>query len=191
MNDAVPANEAMATAARLVAEFEGFVAKPYLCPAGVWTVGYGTTRINGEPVTAETPPVTRTQAEALLRDDLARFARDVDRLCRMRLTNNQRAALISFTYNLGAGALQRSTLLRFLKNEAYKDAADQFDVWVFAGGVRLNGLVRRRAAEKALFLTPDGPGVSIPAPVVAPLAPPARPQSAQAILDDHGGQGQG
>jgi lysozyme len=193
MNDAVPADEVMAVAARLVAEFEGFSAKPYLCPANVWTIGYGTTRINGQPVTAATPPVTRAQAQALLRNDLAQFARDVDRLCRMRLTNNQRAALISFAYNLGAGALQRSTLLRFLKNENYADAADQFDVWVFAGGQRLNGLVRRRAAEKALFLTPDGPADPIPAPVVAPAAHPApvaRQMPAQATTDDQG-QGQG
>jgi lysozyme len=104
-------------------------------------------------VTAATQPVTQGQAEALLRDDLTQAARDVDRLCRMRLTVNQRAALISFVYNLGAGALQQSTLLRRLKDEDYAAAADQFDVWVMAGGKRLNGLVRRRAAEKVLFLT--------------------------------------
>ena len=154
MNDAIPADEMMAIAARLVAEFEGFSEKPYLCPAGVWTIGYGTTRIQGQPVTAATPPVTLGQAEALLKDDLAQAARDVDRLCLMPLTINQRAALISFVYNLGAGALQRSTLLRILKGGDYKDAADQFDVWIMAGGKPLNGLIRRRAAEKALFLTP-------------------------------------
>lgn len=152
MNDAVPVDELMAVAARLVAEFEGYSAVPYRCPAGVWTIGYGTTRINGQPVTATTEPVTEARAEALLRDDLAQAARDVERLCRMPLTLNQRAALISFTYNLGAGALQRSTLLRHLKAGLYDQAADQFDVWVMAGGKRLNGLVRRRAAEKALFL---------------------------------------
>lgn len=153
MNDAVPADEVMAKAARLVAEFEGFSATPYLCPAKVWTIGYGTTRIDGQPVTARTEPVTQAHAEGLLRGDLARFARDVDRLCRMPLTENQRAALISFVYNLGAGALQRSTLLRHLKAGLIEEAANQFDVWVMAGGRRLNGLVRRRAAEKALFLT--------------------------------------
>lgn len=152
MNDAVPVDELMAVAARLVAEFEGYSAVPYRCPAGVWTIGYGTTRIGGKPVTATTEPVTEARAEALLRDDLAQAARDVERLCRMPLTLNQRAALISFTYNLGAGALQRSTLLRHLKAGLYDQAADQFDVWVMAGGKRLNGLVRRRAAEKALFL---------------------------------------
>ena len=145
-------DDAMAAAAKLVAEFEGFYAAPYLCPAGVWTIGFGTTRIKGQPVTRDTPPVTRAQAETMLRDDLSLAARDVARLCHMPLTANQRAALISFVYNLGAGALQRSTLLRFLKSERYADAADQFDVWVFAGGKKLNGLVRRRAAEKALFL---------------------------------------
>ncbi len=152
MNDAVPADELMAAAARLVAEFEGFSAVPYRCPAGVWTIGYGTTRINGQPVAATTEPVTEARAEALLRDDLAQAARDVERLCRMPLTLNQRAALISFVYNLGHGALQRSTLLRHLKAGLIAEAADQFDVWVMAGGKKLAGLVRRRAAEKALFL---------------------------------------
>ena len=152
MNDAPPADDMMAIAARLVAEFEGFSAAPYLCPARVWTIGYGTTRIEGQPVTAATQPVTHGQAEMLLQNDLAQAARDVDRLCHMRLTVNQRAALISFVYNLGAGALQQSTLLRRLKDEDYAAAADQFDVWVMAGGKKLAGLVRRRAAEKALFL---------------------------------------
>jgi lysozyme len=144
----------IAVAARLAAEFEGFSATPYLCPANVWTIGYGTTRIQGEPVTATTSEVTHGQAEAYLQDDLAQAARDVDRLCRVPLTINHRAALVSFVYNLGAGALGRSTLLRVLNGENYADAAAQFDLWVMAGGKKLNGLVRRRAAEKALFLTP-------------------------------------
>lgn len=141
-------------AAKLVAEFEGFRDAPYLCPANVWTIGYGTTRIQGHPVTAHTPQITEAQAEALLHDDLAQSARDVDRLCRMPITANQRAALVSFVYNLGAGALGQSTLLRILKSGDYAGAAAQFDAWVMAGGKKLNGLVRRRAAEKALFLTP-------------------------------------
>ena len=105
-------------------------------------------------MTATTSEVTHGQAEAYLQDDLAQAARDVDRLCRVPLTINHRAALVSFVYNLGAGALGRSTLLRVLNGENYADAAAQFDLWVMAGGKKLNGLVRRRAAEKALFLTP-------------------------------------
>ena len=144
-------DDVMSIAARLVAEFEGFRAEPYLCPAQVWTIGYGTTRIAGKPVTATTPPITEAVAQRWLQDDLAQFARDVDRLCRMPLTVNQRAALVSFTYNLGAGALERSTLLRRIKDGDMAGAAGEFDRWVMAGGQRLNGLVRRRAAERALF----------------------------------------
>ena len=138
-------------AARLVAEFEGFVPAPYLCPAGVWTIGYGTTRIDGRPVDAQTLPVDHGRALALLRNDLLQAARDVDRLCRMPLTTNQRAALISFVHNLGSPALQQSSLLRQMKNGRMDAAAGEFNRWIKGGGRTLPGLVRRRAAERALF----------------------------------------
>lgn len=133
----------------LIKLFEGFRAEPYLCPAGVATLGYGTTA----GVTMDTPPVTEDEAEALLALDLRRFERAVSRLCPVPLTQGQFDALVSFSYNLGAGALQSSTLRRKLLRGDYEGAADEFPRWVYAGRARrLAGLVRRRAAERALFL---------------------------------------
>ncbi|MHA7064050.1 lysozyme [Azospirillum argentinense] len=136
----------------LVRHFEGLYLKAYLCPAGVPTIGYGHTAgvrmgqtING------------LQAEVFLRADMAEAARDVDRLVKVPLTDRQRGALASFVFNLGAGALQTSTLLRLLNQGDYAGAAGQFGRWVFATvngeKVQLPGLVKRRAAEKALFET--------------------------------------
>ncbi len=90
----------------LIKRYEGFVSKPYLCPAGVWTVGYGSTR----GVTRDTPPVTKEQAEEILRRDVKSAEAAVMRLCPSLKKQNRFDAIVSFTFNLGAGALQRSTL---------------------------------------------------------------------------------
>ena len=81
-----------------------------------------------------------------------RFERAVPRLCPIPLSQGQHHALVSFSFNLGAGALQSSTLRRKIMREDYEGAADEFPQWVFAGRRRLAGLVRRREAERALFL---------------------------------------
>ncbi|AWJ87615.1 muraminidase (plasmid) [Azospirillum sp. TSH58] len=134
----------------LVRHFEGLYLRAYLCPAGVPTIGYGHTAgvrmgqtING------------LQAEVFLRADMADAARDVDRLVKVPLTDRQRGALASFVFNLGAGALGSSTLLRLLNQGDYDGAAAEFPKWVYAtvNGVKkqLDGLKKRRAAEMALF----------------------------------------
>ena len=82
-----------------------------------------------------------------------RFERAVLRLCPVPLSQGQYDALVSFSFNLGAGALQSSTLRRKIMREDYEGAADEFPRWVFAAGLRLAGLVRRREAERALFLS--------------------------------------
>lgn len=137
-------------AIQIVAEFEGFRADAYLCPAGVWTVGYGTTRMDGRAVQAG-DRVDEATARKLLRADLEDAARAVDRLVVVDLTEHQRAALISWIYNVGQGAAERSTLLRLLNLGNYADVPDQLRRWNKAGGRVLAGLERRREAEARLW----------------------------------------
>lgn len=141
-----------ADAVALVKQWEGFRAKPYRCPAGVPTIGYGSTfYADGRRVTMDDPPITEEAASALLYAVMTRFAADVDRLVKVPLTAGQRGALISFTFNLGAGALSQSTLLRKLNAGDYEGAANEFQRWNRAGSSILEGLTRRRAAEAAMF----------------------------------------
>ena len=136
----------------LIKYFEGFRCSAYLCPAGVWTIGYGATYgLDGERVTADHPEISEVEAERLLRRDVMRFARSVDRLVKVQIDADQRGALISFAFNLGAGALQSSTLLRRVNGMEWGDVPAQFNRWVYAGGRTLPGLVRRRQAEAGLW----------------------------------------
>lgn len=140
-------------AIKLVKSFEGLSLKPYLCPADVPTIGYGTTRYpDGKAVSIWDSPITEKQAEEYLLHDLEDACVAVLELVRVPLTENQFGALVSFVYNLGRGAFNRSTLLRKLNEKDYASAADNFLKWVNAGGKQLPGLVRRREAERALFL---------------------------------------
>lgn len=130
----------------LIKSFEGLRLSAYRCPADIPTIGYGTTAgvKMGDTITKE-------RAEDLLRADVKRFENQVLRLVKVPLTQGQLDALVSFTYNLGAANLGNSTLLRLLNAGDYKGAAAQFDRWTKAGGKELPGLVKRRAAERALF----------------------------------------
>lgn len=130
----------------LIKSFEGLRLSAYKCPADVWTIGYGTT--------AGVKPgqrITEQQAEELLRKDAAQVEAQVLRTIKVPLTQGQFDALVSFTYNLGAGNLADSTLVRLLNAGDYMGAAAQFDRWNKAGGKVLKGLVTRRAAERAMF----------------------------------------
>ncbi|MFV3388433.1 lysozyme [Pseudomonas sp. NY15364] len=130
----------------LIKSFEGLRLSAYKCPADVWTIGYGTTA-----GVKEGQIITKERAEELLRDDAKRFEDQVLRLVKVPLTQGQLDALVSFTYNLGAANLGNSTLLRLLNAGDYKGAAAQFGRWTKAGGKELPGLVKRRAAERAMF----------------------------------------
>lgn len=130
----------------LIRQAEGLRLRAYKCPAGVWTIGFGTTA-----GVKEGQVITKERAEELLRDDVKRFEDQVLRLVKVPLTQGQLDALVSFTYNLGAANLGNSTLLRLLNAGDYRGAAAQFDRWTKAGGKELPGLVKRRAAERALF----------------------------------------
>lgn len=135
--------------ARFIAKFEGFSSTPYRDPVGVWTIGYGTT----DGVGPGTRPISRRKALRLLRRDARIAARAVRRVVKVKLTQNQFDALVSFTYNVGVGAFQSSTLLRLLNEGRYHQAADEFLRWDFGGGQQLAGLTRRRRAERRLFKT--------------------------------------
>lgn len=137
------------TGIELIKKFEGCILKAYKCPAGVWTIGYGHTAGVKEGQT-----ITKKEAEALLKHDLITFETHVSNLITVVINQNQFDALVSFCYNLGPGNLKSSTLLKLINAKNFNGAAEQFDHWVYAGGKKLNGLVKRRAAEKALFLQP-------------------------------------
>jgi GH24 family phage-related lysozyme (muramidase) len=98
--------------------------------------------------------ISKAQAEALLKKDLLRFEQAVRSLVKVPLNSNQFSALVSFTFNVGSGALAQSTLLSLLNQKDYQGAADQFSRWVYGDGRVLPGLVTRRNAERDLFLTP-------------------------------------
>jgi lysozyme len=137
----------------LIKRFEGFSATPYLCPAGWWTIGFGAVRgPDGQPVAAATAPVTEEDAEALLRRDVALAERAVLRLISVPLADGQFDALVSFTFNLGAGALQRSILRRKVNREEHVEVPPEFHKWVWVGGKRLLGLVRRRESEARFYV---------------------------------------
>lgn len=139
----------------LIKHFEGCRLKAYPDPGSEdgrpWTIGYGHT---GKEVTKGLI-WTQAQADAALEDDAARFAMDVERLIKVSVTQWQFDALVSFAYNLGAGALAGSTLLRLLNTYDHDGASKQFARWNKNGGQVMRGLVRRRAAETALFLGAD------------------------------------
>lgn len=134
----------------LVKRFEGLVLKAYRDPVGVWTIGYGHTGSEVGPGDV----ITKAQAESLLKKDLTRFEQAVRNLVKVPLNSNQFSALVSFTFNVGSGALAQSTLLSLLNQRNYQGAADQFSRWVYGDGRVLPGLVTRRNAERELFLTP-------------------------------------
>lgn len=131
----------------LIKEFEGCKLIAYLDSVGVPTIGYGHTR--GVQLGQQ---VTQDEADSFLAEDVAEHAEGVLRLLLKPVTQGQFDALVSFAFNLGVGALKRSTLLRKV-NDGDESAAEEFAKWVFAGGKVLKGLQRRRAAEMALFLS--------------------------------------
>ena len=139
---------------QLVKSFEGCFLNAYLCPAKVWTIGYGNTKYQNGTAVKQGDKITQEQAETLLSDILAEFSKDVSKLIKVELNDNQFSALVSFAFNLGVGALSKSTLLKKVNaNPNDKTIESEFMKWVSAGGKRLNGLVRRRTAESNLYFS--------------------------------------
>ncbi|MEI9687478.1 lysozyme [Kosakonia cowanii] len=136
----------------LIKQFEGLRLTAYQDSVGVWTIGYGWTQpVDGKPIR---PGMTIKEetAERLLRTGLVGYESDVSKLVKVKLTQGQFDALVSFAYNLGTRALSTSTLLQKLNAGDYAGAADEFPRWNKAGGKVLPGLTLRREAERALFL---------------------------------------
>lgn len=139
---------------KLICAFEGFVSKPYLDQVGVPTIGFGTTFYpDGREVTMRDAPITREVASAYLKNYIDKLAIPaIERMVKVSLTQNQVDALCSFIYNVGAGALQKSTLLRKINAKApIAEIKAAFGMWTKANGKTLKALVTRRAREAALY----------------------------------------
>jgi lysozyme len=137
---------------KLIKLSEGFKAKPYLCPAGVPTIGYGSTRYpDGRVVTLQDAAISEETASSMVLAMLSEYENAVNRYVTVPLNQNQFDSLTDFAYNAGATNLRTSTLLKKLNLGDYVGAALEFGKWIYGGGKRLAGLVTRRAAEKNLF----------------------------------------
>lgn len=138
----------------LIKSHEGLRLEKYLAPEGQWTVGYGHVIRSGE----ELDVIDEAEAEALLIEDIKVAERAVDRFVEVPLNENERAALVSFVFNVGSGSFAKSTLRRKLNAGNREGAAEEFTRWVYAtvDGQKktLPGLVKRRNDERALFLKP-------------------------------------
>ena len=135
----------------LIKQFEGYSSKAYPDPAtggAPWTIGYGTTKgvKPGMIITVE-------QAEKMLRDDVAKFESGVSSLITAPTTQGQFDAMVSLAYNIGLGNFGKSTLLKKHNARCYTCAADQFRVWNRANGKVMNGLTKRRAAERQVYMS--------------------------------------
>ncbi|MFX5307886.1 lysozyme [Acinetobacter baumannii] len=136
----------------LISSFEDLKLNAYDDGVGVWTIGTGTTVYPNGVKVKKGDACTAEQAKTYFKHDLAKFEKAVNESVIVPLSQNQFDALVSLTYNIGSGAFNNSTLLKKLNKGDYQGAADQFLVWNKAGGKVMKGLVRRREAERALFL---------------------------------------
>ena len=136
----------------LIKGFEGKRLNAYYDGVGVWTIGFGTIKYPNGVRVKKGDTCTEAQAESYLKNDLVKFENAINRLVKVPLNQNQFDAISSFTYNLGETNLSSSTLLKKLNAKDYAGTADQFPRWNKAGGKVMNGLTRRREAERNLFL---------------------------------------
>jgi lysozyme len=136
----------------IIKAFEGWSSKPYKCPAGVPTIGYGSTHgMYGEKITMSHLHIDKEEGEVLLLKELEGVYRAIQAYVKVPLTNNQYSALCSFIYNVGSGNFRASTLLRLLNYGDYEGAAMEFPKWRMAAGKILKGLIKRRKFEQELF----------------------------------------
>lgn len=136
---------------KLIKDFEGERLGAYLCPAGVWTIGYGHTDAAGPPKVVPGMVITKREAEDILRRDLLKYEVAVEKAVKVPLKPNQFDALVSFCYNVGTGAFNKSTLVKKLNRGDYDAVPAELMKWNKANGKELAGLTRRRRAEAALW----------------------------------------
>ena len=137
----------------LICEFEGEQLIAYDDGVGIWTIGFGTIKYPNGVRVKKGDTCTLEQAKEYMRHDLIEFEHTVNISVKVPLNQNQFDALVSLAYNIGSNAFKSSTLVKKLNTGDYQGAADQFNVWVNAGGKRMQGLVNRRDREKLLFLS--------------------------------------
>ena len=144
-------------AVELNTDFEGFFEHAYLCPAKVWTVGYGTTYINGRPV-RQGDKMTKTEAKAYMKKELQEYLQNalkyVNKEIATKLNQNQLDSIALFTYNVGVDNFTKSSFLRLMNSGDLVGAPEKMLLWNKAKGKVLRGLQRRRKVERDLFLTP-------------------------------------
>lgn len=147
-------DEVLHYAASICRRFEGLYLKPYLCPAGVPTIGYGATFYqDGKKVSLRDKPITKEQAEDLLTYHLKQyFLKEVLLLCYTLDTESKTASILDFAFNVGLGNLKSSTLRKRILSKNWEDVPNQLMRWNKAQGRVLKGLTLRREAEKVLFI---------------------------------------
>jgi lysozyme len=139
----------------LIKKFEGLKLSAYKCPAGIATIGFGNTYYpNGEKVKLTDSPITKKEAEELLKFIVIPYERAVDSFCRDDISQNQFDALVSLAYNIGVGNLKKSTLIKKVNlNPSDSTIKSEFAKWNKAAGKVLLGLTRRREAESNLYFS--------------------------------------
>lgn len=135
----------------LIRRFEGFRSEAYRDAVGVWTIGYGHTSMAGAPEVIPGLRITSAEGAAILARDVQTFADGVEASLRVRLSDQQFSALVSFAFNVGLGNFRRSSVLKAVNAGDFDAVPRRLNLWVKAGGRTLPGLVRRRAAEGAMF----------------------------------------
>ena len=136
----------------IIKKYESLKLKPYLCPAGKPTIGYGSTYYeDGKKVKLDDKPITKERAEELLLNITDKVNKQVTSTLRVVVNQNQFDALVSFVFNIGIGNFIDSTLLEKVNNLNFEGAAEELKRWKKSGGVVLNGLIKRRKEEQELF----------------------------------------
>lgn len=135
----------------IICNFEGKRLVAYDDGVGVWTIGFGTTIYPNGTKVKKGDVCTEAQAKAYMAHDLKKFELAVNNAVNVSLNQNQFDALVSLAYNIGTNAFKNSTLVKKLNAGDIRGATNQFDVWIYAGGRRIQGLVNRRAKEKNIF----------------------------------------
>lgn len=163
----------------LIKQFEGERLRAYLCPAGVWTIGYGHTTAAGPPKVTEGMVITRAEANEILRRDLRKYEDAVDDAVTVALKQHQFDALVSLCYNIGPEAFRRSSLVKKLNRGDYDAVPAALMAWNKAKGRELPGLTRRRRAEAALWRKIDD---SVPAEPEETAVTPDAPKPKKSIV---------